>query len=83
VWNELAPGTQALGLLTSHDETMFGVLCELIAEFRADPPGMPAQRISRLDVLSQRFGMDPASRTRISVKPVETGDDEQRFFGVG
>jgi hypothetical protein len=72
-----------MGCLTSQDEQMFGVLCELMAEFRADPPGMPAQRISRMDALSQRFGMDPSSRTRISVKPQEPQDDERQFFGVG
>lgn len=83
VWNELAPGTAAIGCLTKQDGEMFGVLCELMAEFRANPPKMPAQRISRMDALSQRFGMDPASRTRISIKPAEPQDDERRFFGVG
>jgi phage terminase small subunit len=83
VWNDLAPGTAALGMLTSQDGEMFGVLCELMAEFRADPVGTSANRISRMDALSQRFGMDPASRTRISVKPAEPVDDERRFFGVG
>jgi phage terminase small subunit len=83
VWNELAPGTQALGLLTSQDARMFGVLCEYMAEFEEDPRAMPAARLSRMDALSQQFGLTPASRTRISVKPQEPVDDERRFFGVG
>lgn len=83
VWNDLAPGAQALGVLTSYDAESFGVYCTLQAEFRADSAAMSANRIARMDALSQRFGMDPASRTRISVKPAEPVDDERRFFGVG
>lgn len=83
VWNDLAPGTAALGLLTSQDGEAFGMLCTLAAEFRSDAAAMSANRISRLDALMQRFGMDPGSRTRISVKPAEPVDDERRFFGLG
>jgi phage terminase small subunit len=82
VWDELAPVTQGLGLLTEHDGEAFGMLCTLAAEFRFDAAAMSANRISRLDGLMQRFGMDPASRARISVKPSEGATDEERFFGT-
>lgn len=83
VWEDLAPGGYALGLLTSRDGEAFGMLCTLASEFRKDAAGMSANRISRLDALMQRFGMDPASRTRISVPKRDQGNDETRFFGVG
>lgn len=82
VWDEYAARLQGLGLLSEIDET-FAHWCELAAQFRADPAGMSANRIARLDAMSQRFGMDPASRSRIAVKPQETGSDEARFFGTG
>lgn len=81
VWEDLAPGSYALGLLTSRDGESFGMLCTLAAEFRKDSDVMSANRISRLDALMQRFGMDPASRTRISVKAADPVDDERQFFG--
>lgn len=81
VWNDLAPGMEKAGLLTSGDGESFGMLCTLASEFRKDAAAMSANRISRLDALIQRFGMDPASRTRIQVKPKDAGDDEDRFFG--
>ena len=81
VWEDLAPGGYALGLLTSRDGEAFGMLCTLASEFRLDAAGMSANRISRLDALMQRFGMDPGSRTRISVKKPDEGSDETRFFG--
>jgi len=83
VWNELAPGTERLGLLTDHDAFAFGVLCTLAAEFRADAAAMSANRISRLDALMQRFAMDPGSRTRVQVQKPEAPTDEERFFGAG
>jgi len=71
-----------LGLLTSRDGEAFGMLCTLAAEFRKDAGGMSANRISRLDALMQRFGMDPASRTRISVPRKDQSNEESRFFGI-
>lgn len=81
VWEDLAPRMKTAGLLTSGDGEAFGMMCSLASEFRADAQKMSANRISRLDALMQRFGMDPASRTRISVPKKDQGDDESRFFG--
>lgn len=81
VWKDLAPLSAKVGLLTEGDGEAFGMLCTLASEFRADAAEMSANRISRLDALMQRFGMDPGSRTRIQVKPNTPADDESRFFG--
>lgn len=80
VWEDLAPVSEKVGLLTDGDAEAFGMLCTLASEFRANAAEMSANRISRLDALMQRFGMDPGSRTRISVKKVDKTDDEKRFF---
>ena len=83
VWDELSPGTARLGLLTEHDGFAFGMFCTLAAEFRTEAAQMPANRIARLDALVQRFGMDPGSRTRVTVAKQEEPGDEERFFGAG
>ena len=82
VWEDLAPISAKVGLLTEGDGEAFGMLCTLASEFRSDAAGMSANRISRLDALMQRFGMDPGSRTRIQVRTKDDGGDEGRFFGV-
>ena len=80
VWEELAPGLQKVGLLTSADAEQFGQLCTLIAEYRANTAGMHTNRMSLMKSLFAEFGMGPSSRTRISV-PKKDGDQEERFFG--
>lgn len=81
VWEDLYPVYSRAGLVTDGDAEAFGMLCTLASEFRLDASAMSANRISRLDALMQRFGMDPGSRTRISITPQEPQDDEARFFG--
>jgi phage terminase small subunit len=83
VWKEYEPVLSPLGLLTDMDGEVFGHWCELAAEFRESPRDMSANRIARMDALSQRFGMDPSSRSRINLTPKESGNDEERFFGAG
>lgn len=82
VWDDLAPRMEGAGLLTSGDAEAFAVLCTLAAEFRTNAAEMSANRISRLDALFQRFGMDPASRTRISVPKKSPADDKRSFLGL-
>lgn len=83
VWNEYAPRLEGLGLLTDLDAETFGQWCTLTAMFRRKPAEMPAGKIARMDAIGQRFGLDPSSRARMSVKPQEPKDDEARFFGTG
>jgi phage terminase small subunit len=83
VWDQYAPVLIPIGLLTSADGDTFGRWCSLAAEFRADPGAMPASKMARMDALEQRFGLDPSSRSRISVAPQDADDDAERFFGAG
>lgn len=82
VWDELAPRTAALGLLSQHDAEQFGMLCTLAAEFRDDGIDMTATRVSRLQSLFAEFGMGPSARTRISATPPATAEDNRQFFGL-
>ena len=81
VWEELAPGLKEVGLLTSADAEQFGVLCTLIAEYRGNTKGMPANKLSLMKNLFAEFGMGPSARTRISVPKKGDGSEEERFFG--
>lgn len=81
VWEDLAPGLARMGVLCEQDGEQFGVLCGLIAEYRRSPAEMVTSRIGLMRGLFAEFGMGPAARARISVKPAEQGDDESRFFG--
>lgn len=82
VWDQYAPLLTRVGLLTAADADTFGRWCSLASEFRSAPADMPASKIARMDALEQRFGLDPSSRSRISVEPI-TENDEERFFGTG
>ena len=81
VWQELAPVTESLGLLTDHDAEQFGTLCTELAAYRKDPAGTMTSRITVIKALFAEFGMGPSARTRISVPKKGDGSDEARFFG--
>lgn len=83
VWQEYEPILTDLGILTDMDAETFGQWCTLAAEFRADSASMSANRFARMDAIAQRFGLDPSSRSRLSVPPTEAPTGEERFFGAG
>ncbi len=82
VWDELAPRLGRVGLLTPVDADQFGVFCTELAAYRLDPAGFMTSRLNSLRGMFTEFGMGPAARTRIQVKPSENTDDETRFFGA-
>lgn len=69
IWDEYAPMVEEMGLLTPVDVPAFAMLCSLIAQAQRDPEGIPAARISRMESLFSRFGMDPSSRARLGSVP--------------
>lgn len=65
VWEEMAPITEGMGLLTDADVPAFARYCTLQSEFRKDPDKFPASRMLRLDSLESRFGLDPSARAKL------------------
>lgn len=73
VWFELETYAAA-GVLTGADRIVLATLSELVAEHRADPRKMPANRIGQMVGLLGRLGMSPADRQKLG-KPKEKGRD--------
>jgi phage terminase small subunit len=81
LWDELAPLCMEMGTLTAVDVQAFAALCELQATFKAIiatkateqfNPRLERETATALRPFYALFGMDPSSRSRISVsKPVE------------
>jgi phage terminase small subunit len=65
MWDRYAPMIEEMGLLTVADVPAFAFLCALMAEADFDPRGMAAARITRMEALWSKFGMDPSSRARL------------------
>ena len=69
-WDEIV-GYAPDGVLTSADRLSVEVASVLLAEFRADPAEMSAPRLLRLTGLLGHFGMNPADRSKLSIKQPE------------
>lgn len=67
VWDELAPGRVALGLLTSVTQEEFAQLCVYIAEFRADPKGLDGPCRSDMRAKMNAFGMNPSALAKLGI----------------
>lgn len=72
IWEETAPLLPWLGRVDS--ETL-AVWCCLATEFRKDPHGMQAARISQMRTLAAELGMTPSGRTRIGSSSRKPGKD--------
>ena len=90
VWDELAPICLAMRTLTSADVKAFATLCELQATFteavlKKGTEGFDV-RIERetagaLKYYYGSFGLEPASRSRMSV-PKHKGEPESKWTGI-
>jgi hypothetical protein len=86
VWLELAAQVEELGIYAPSNLTAFRLLVQVVAEALHPDPDDPATARVRLAQVAagllQRFGLDPASRGRVSVtKPAEEDRAEDFLFG--
>ena len=82
LWDEYIPALNNTRITTFVDAHMFAALCSLMAEFEKNPKEMTASRISQMRGLASSFGMDPSSRSRLSVKDggESTSDPADKYF---
>ena len=80
IWKQYAPELERLGILKSTDVDMFGAWCCLMAEFHESPRGFNAARLSQMRALAASFGLEPSSRSRISVPGGKKKDGAEEFF---
>lgn len=73
-WKEVTKLAPA-GVLTAADAIAVEVVACLLAEFRANPVGMPASRITRLTTEMKTLGLNPSGRAGLTV-PSPPSDDE-------
>lgn len=64
-WAEII-GACTQGVFCQSDRIAVEVAAVLLAMFRADPAGIPAAKLVRLDSLLARFGMTPSDRSKVS-----------------
>ena len=64
VWQEITQSIPA-GVLTATERIALEILCELVAEHRADPRAFQAAKHAQLVSLLGRFGLTPADRVRL------------------
>lgn len=55
------------GVMTAAERPMMELLCNLFAEYRANPPDFPAAKMGHLVSCLARFGMSPSDRTKLGV----------------
>ncbi len=88
VWGELAHQVNGLGVYARSNFTAFRLMVESVTEARHPDPRDPATaRVKLLQVAAgmlQRFGLDPSSRSRVSVVAPQAKDEAAGFlFGEG
>jgi len=82
-WKFIAPRLLAAGVLTEVDRTALEMYCNLAAHCRKEfkrgnvPTG---NMLAQLRGLAASFGLDPSSRTRISVIPKDKKDPMEAFL---
>jgi hypothetical protein len=69
-WNDIVSTCHA-GVLCRSDRLAVEMAAVLYAMFRADPAGMPAAKVARLDSLMARFGMTPSDRSKVTAPKKE------------
>lgn len=66
IWCEIASHASP-DVLTASDRIALELAAELLFEFRIDPIEFPANKLSRLESLLAKFGMNPSDRSKMSV----------------
>ncbi len=88
VWLELAQQVDALGVYTASDFTSFRLMVRSVCEADNIPDDAPhsarVRYIAAASAALQKFGLDPASRSRVeSMKPAEGAADPDDEFAQG
>ena len=85
IWHEIAKITPA-GVLTASERMLFEIVCDLMAEYRApDSSGFSPAKLTILERMLGKLGMNPIDRQRLGVQPTPpkdgpTGDDDPDDF---
>jgi phage terminase small subunit len=83
IWKEYAPMLIEMRVLTIVDVPMFALWCSLYAEYQETPQIFTASKISKMESIASRFGMDPSSRARMGTPPKNNGNNEdpaEKYF---
>ena len=80
VWDELAPVVHANGCLTEMDVEMFSHACKRFAIARRRSGREGDRALELANGIVARFGMTPADRAKIGVKP-PSDDPFAKFLG--
>ena len=65
-WREIVKLTPE-GVLTSADRIHLEVMSHLLVEFRANPEGFSAAKLTRLDAMFSKVGLNPCDRSKVVI----------------
>ena len=79
IWDEIVDSVIP-GVLGNCDRQHLEILCRLMAEFRADPQSMSSAKLSMIEKMLGKLGMNPIDRIRITVPEDEVKSKEDAYF---
>jgi len=80
VWDELAPGRIAIGLLTAVTAEEFAVLCVYVAEFRRKGVAMDGSARKDLRAHLGAFGFNPSALAKLGIATPKPGQEKKNPF---
>lgn len=82
VWDELAPGRVAIGLLSSVTAEEFGQLCVYIAEFRRNAMGLDGPARSDMRAKMNAFGFNPSALAKLGIATAKPEEKKNPFASL-
>lgn len=79
IWDEIVSASVP-GVMGNCDRTHLELLCNMLVEYRANPIDMPAARITLIEKMLGKLGMNPIDRIRISVPEQEQKSKQDEYF---
>lgn len=67
VWDELAPGRIAIGLLSSVTAEEFAYLCRYIGDFRRNPMAFESHHLTDMRAKLNAFGFNPSALAKLGI----------------
>jgi hypothetical protein len=79
VWDEIVSAVPP-GVLGNTDRLHLEITCNLVCEYRRNPEEFPGYKMSEMNKMLGKLGMNPIDRIRITVPEQEEKSKEDEYF---
>lgn len=79
IWYEILDSIPP-GVVFDSDRMHLQILCHLISQFRLDPVDFPASKLTIINTMLAKLGMNPADRSRVVAEQASDDSPEDEFF---